>query len=81
MSTSKVIDTLHSQIDALQAQLQETTVSLNECRKKNSILSKRNEDMVEQLSNANHQAEIAQSLLKRKERRVADLEEQLTQTA
>ena len=35
--------------------------------------------MVEQLSNAKHQAEVAESLLKRKERRVQDLENQLTE--
>lgn len=77
--TSKVILDLQSTIDSLTKELNETKVSLNETKQKYSILSKRNETLVEQLSNFKHQYEVNQSLLKRKERRVLDLENQLTE--
>lgn len=77
--TSRVIDDLQSTIDNLKNELNETKATLSETRQKYSILVKRNETMVEQLSNAKHQAEVAESLLKRKERRVLDLETQLTE--
>lgn len=76
--TSKVIDALQRELDALRGDLLETRETLAETRHKCSILQKRNETMVEQLSNAKHQAEVAESMLKRKERRVVDLETQLT---
>lgn len=80
-ATSKVILDLQSTIDSLRAELAESKVTLNETKQKYSILSKRNETMVEQLSNSKHQAEVAESLLKRKERRVIDLESQLTEVS
>ncbi|GMF08134.1 unnamed protein product [Ambrosiozyma monospora] len=76
--TSKVIDGLHSQIDTLSTDLNETKAILAETKQKYSILQRRNETLVEQVSNAKHQAEVSEALLKRKERRVTDLENQLT---
>lgn len=77
--TSKVIENLHLTIDSLKADLNETKITLAETRQKNSILTKRNENLVEQLSNSKHQTEVAESLLKRKDRRILDLENQLTE--
>lgn len=79
--TSKVIENLQTTIDSLKTELNETKATLSETKQKYSILSKRNESMVEQLSNTKHQAEVAESLLKRKERRVLDLEAQITEVA
>ncbi|ODV85568.1 hypothetical protein CANARDRAFT_181575, partial [[Candida] arabinofermentans NRRL YB-2248] len=77
--TSKVIDQLHSQIDDLSLQLNENKAQLSELKQKYSISQRRNETLVEQLSNAKHQTEVSAALLKRKERRVLDLEIQLTE--
>lgn len=79
--TSKVIENLQTTIDSLKSELNETKATLSETKQKYAILSKRNESMVEQLSNVKHQAEVAESLLKRKERRVLDLESQITEVA
>ncbi|GMM30778.1 hypothetical protein DAMA08_035230 [Martiniozyma asiatica (nom. inval.)] len=76
--TSRVIESLQATIDNLKNELNETKVNLNETKQKHTILQKRNENMVEQLSNAKYQAEVAESMLKRKERRILDLETQLT---
>lgn len=76
--TSRVIDSLQREIDDLKRNLLENRETLNETKQKYSILQKRNETMLEQLSNSKHQAEVAESMLKRKERRVLDLENQLT---
>ena len=78
-ATSKVIDELQSKIDQLGGDLNETKESLREYKQKNSILRKRNDNLVEQLSNAKHESDMSESLLKRKERRVVDLEAQLTE--
>lgn len=78
-ATSRVIDQLQSKIDQLSGDLNETKESLRESKQKNSILRKRNDDLVEQLSNAKHESDMSEALLKRKERRVADLEAQLTE--
>lgn len=77
-STSRVIDDLQKNIDVLKRELSETKIILNETKQKYSILQNRAESLVEQLSNSKHQNEITESLLKRKERRILDLEVQIT---
>ncbi|QPG73651.1 hypothetical protein FOA43_000963 [Brettanomyces nanus] len=79
-STSKVIDELQSEIDDLKCELNETKEILGETKQKNSILKRRNDTLVEQLSNAKHESDMSEALLKRKQRRVLDLENQMTET-
>ncbi|GME75319.1 unnamed protein product [[Candida] boidinii] len=76
--TSRVIESLHQQIDTLTNQVNELNADVTELKQKNSLITRRNETLIEQLSNAKHQTEVSESLLKRKERRVIDLEIQLT---
>ncbi|RKP29405.1 hypothetical protein METBISCDRAFT_4587, partial [Metschnikowia bicuspidata] len=73
-STSKVIDSLHSQIDELKNELEILKASHNESKKRHTILSSRNDSLVDQLANYKHENEMINALLKRKERRIADLE-------
>lgn len=75
-----MIVSLQSEIDALKQDLLETRQQLGESKQKCSIYQRRNESMLEQLSNAKHQAEVAESMLRRKERRVLDLETQLDES-
>lgn len=58
--------------------MNENKETLRETKQKNSILRRRNDTLVEQLSNAKHESDMSEAMLKRKERRVSDLEEQLT---
>lgn len=74
--TSKVIDSLHSQIDLLKTELDTTKVAHDEYKKKYLISSKKNESFVDQLANAKHENDMINALLKRKERRIVDLEDQ-----
>lgn len=74
--TSRVIDSLHSQIDTLKDELENLRVSHADYKKKHSILSTKNESLVDQLANCKHENDMINALLKRKERRIADLEEQ-----
>lgn len=74
--TSRVIDSLHSQIDSLRSELQELQMSNSDYKKKTSILASKNDSFVDQLANCKHENDMINALLKRKERRVADLEDQ-----
>lgn len=74
--TSRVIDLLHSEIDSLKKELEDLKVVNDEYKKKNTILNKKNELNVDQLANAKHENDMIHALLKRKERRIFDLEEQ-----
>lgn len=74
--TSKVIDSLHSQIDLLKTELDSTKVAHDDYKKKYLISSKKNESFVDQLANAKHENDMINALLKRKERRIVDLEDQ-----
>lgn len=75
-STSKVIDSLHSQIDELRSELELLKLSHNDHKKRNTILSTKNDSLVDQLANYKHENDMINALLKRKERRIADLEEE-----
>lgn len=74
--TSRVIDLLHSEIDSLKKELEDLKVVNDEYKKKNTVLNKKNELNVDQLANAKHENDMINALLKRKERRIFDLEEQ-----
>ncbi|CCE85913.1 Piso0_005553 [Millerozyma farinosa CBS 7064] len=74
--TSRVIDLLHSEIDSLKKELEDLKVVNDEYKKKNTVLNKKNESNVDQLANAKHENDMIHALLKRKERRIFDLEEQ-----
>lgn len=74
--TSRVIDSLHSEIDALKTELADLRMSNSENRKKASLLTTKNESLVDQLANCKHENDMINALLKRKERRIVDLEEQ-----
>ncbi|KAG7702965.1 hypothetical protein KL933_002283 [Ogataea haglerorum] len=77
--TSKVIESLHMQIDGLKGQLDDTQAELDEFKRKLSVVVKHNETLAEKLSSARHQNEVSESLLSRKERKVLDLEAQLAE--
>ncbi|ODV67436.1 hypothetical protein HYPBUDRAFT_156241 [Hyphopichia burtonii NRRL Y-1933] len=74
--TSKVIDSLHSQIDSLKNELDSIKISHDDYKKKYSIIAKKNDSFVDQLANAKHENDMINALLKRKERRITDLEDQ-----
>lgn len=73
-TSSKVIDSLHQEIDTLKSELESTKLSNSSYKKKFEILSKKNELYVDQLANAKHENDMINALLKRKERRIVDLE-------
>lgn len=77
--TSRVIDSLHSEIDALKTELADVRMSNSENRKKASLLATKNESLVDQLANCKHENDMINALLKRKERRIVDLEEQYSE--
>ncbi|ODV77653.1 uncharacterized protein CANTADRAFT_55739, partial [Suhomyces tanzawaensis NRRL Y-17324] len=74
--TSRVIDSLHSQIDTLKTELDSVRISSDDYKKKYSLILKKNESFVDQLANAKHENDMINALLKRKERRITDLEDQ-----
>lgn len=74
--TSRVIERLQAEIDDLKNEAEELKISNQSYKKKNEILSKKNESFVDQLANAKHENDMIGALLKRKERRIADLEEE-----
>lgn len=75
-SSTKVIDSLHSKIDELTDELTTLKQSHQELTKKHSIVAKKNDSFVDQLANAKHENDMLSALLKRKERRILDLEDQ-----
>lgn len=77
--TSRVIDSLHTQIDTLKTQLETIKSSNDDFKKKNTLLNSKNESFVDQLANAKHENDMINALLKRKERRITDLEDQFNE--
>lgn len=73
-STSRVIDDLHSKIDVLTEELDNLKVSHSEHKKRSANLSTKNDSLIDQLANCKHENDMINALLKRKERRIADLE-------
>ncbi|KAK6197997.1 SWI5-dependent HO expression protein 3 [Scheffersomyces amazonensis] len=78
-NTSKVIDSLHSQIDSLKEQLETVQLSCDDYRKKYTVVSQKNESYLDQLANSKHEGDMINALLKRKERRIIDLENQINE--
>lgn len=78
-SSTKVIDSLHSKIDELTDELTALKQSHQELTKKHSITAKKNDSFVDQLANAKHENDMLSALLKRKERRILDLEDQFNE--
>lgn len=76
--TSKVIDQLHSTIDALRHQLESSDLEVSKEKRKYSTLKQKSDSLIDQLVNAKHENEVMSGMFKRKERRITDLEEQLT---
>lgn len=76
---SKVIDQLHQQIDLLKEELDTTKMLLDEFKKKYALVAQKNELIVDQLANVKHENDMINALLKRKERRILDLEEQVNE--
>lgn len=74
--TSRVIDSLHSEIDTLKNELESVRLSHDTYKKNFAVASKKNDLFVDQLANAKHENDMINALLKRKERRIIDLEDQ-----
>lgn len=74
--TTKVIDSLHSEIDSLKNELESVKLSHDNYKKNYAVASKKNDLFVDQLANAKHENDMINALLKRKERRIVDLEDQ-----
>lgn len=74
--TSRVIDSLHSDIDGLKNELESLKVSHDNYKKNYTVATKKNDLFVDQLANAKHENDMINALLKRKERRITDLEDQ-----
>lgn len=74
--TSRVIDSLHGEIDDLKTELENVKQTSEDYKKKCAILAKKNDLFVDQLANAKHENDMINALLKRKERRINDLESQ-----
>lgn len=73
-TSSKVIDSLHGEIDQLKEELENVKTSNNNYKKKYELANKKNELYIDQLANAKHENDMINALLKRKERRILDLE-------
>lgn len=72
--TSRVIDSLHSEIDELKSEREHLKLSHDEFKKRNAILTSKNDSLLDQLANYKHENDMINALLKRKERRITDLE-------
>ena len=77
--TSRVIDSLHSKIDDLKNELESVKSSHDNYKKNFTVVSKKNDLFVDQLANAKHENDMINALLKRKERRIIDLEDQYSE--
>ncbi|RLV89080.1 SWI5-dependent HO expression protein 3 [Spathaspora sp. JA1] len=75
-TSTKVIDSLHQTIDRLTNELAIVKQSHEELTKKFAIVSQKNDSFVDQLANNKHENDMLSALLKRKERRIVDLEDQ-----
>lgn len=79
--SSRVIDSLHQQIDVLKNDVETHRSSSEDYKKKYTLAAKKNDSIVDQLANTKHENDMINALLKRKERRIADLEEQFNEMA
>ncbi|KAL7666074.1 SWI5-dependent HO expression protein 3 [[Candida] zeylanoides] len=75
-TSSRVIDSLHSTIDQLKQELETSRGAHDDYRKKYALAAQKNDSFVDQLANAKHENDMVHALLKRKERRISDLEDQ-----
>lgn len=75
--SSRVIEALHSEIDELKSELIQARSRSEELKKTNDVIKKRRDQLVEQISNVKHENDTVNALLERKQRRIADLENQL----
>lgn len=80
-NTSMVIESLHGEIDRLKKELEQLSSNYDLQKRSSITANKRNELYVDQLANAKHENDMINALLKRKERRILDLEEKLDSTS
>jgi SWI5-dependent HO expression protein 3 len=78
-SSTRVIESLHRELDELKLEMLNYKNRNAELKKANEIVTRRRDQLVEQLSNSKHENDTVNSLLQRKERRIASLEEQLNE--
>jgi hypothetical protein len=78
-SSTRVIESLYRELDELKLEVLNYKNKNAELKKANEIVTKRRNQLVEQLSNVKHENDTVNSLLHRKERRIASLEEQLNE--
>ncbi|KAH3680105.1 hypothetical protein WICMUC_000506 [Wickerhamomyces mucosus] len=76
-SSSRVIESLHNEIDQLKLENLKLKNSNDELKKANELITNRRNQLLEQLSNSKHENETINSLLQRKQRRINDLEDSL----
>lgn len=74
--SSRVIDSLHQQIDSLKDEVETLKTSSEDYKKKYTLAAKKNDSIVDQLANTKHENDMINALLKRKERRILDIEDQ-----
>ncbi|KAH3663835.1 hypothetical protein OGAPHI_005238 [Ogataea philodendri] len=77
--TSRVIESLQGEIDRLGDEVDDKDTEIADLKRKLAVVSRQNQVFGEQLSNARHEREVAEALLSRKERKLLDLEAQLTE--
>lgn len=77
--STRVIESLHRELDELKSELLNTKNRNEELSKANDIVKKRRDQLVEKVSNLKHENDTIGSLLQRKARRVHDLEERLNE--
>lgn len=75
VKSSKVIDQLHLQIDELKQELELVKLSADEYKKKYTLVMQKNDLTLDQMANLKHENDMINALLKRKERRIIDLED------
>lgn len=78
-SSTRVIESLHKEIDELKSEVLKFKSNNEELKKTNELVRKRRDQLMEQLSNSKHENETVNSLLQRKQRRINDLESQLNE--
>ncbi|ANZ76533.1 BA75_03875T0 [Komagataella pastoris] len=78
--TSRVIESLHERISSYSQSLEESKLELNEYKRKYNTVQKRLDSVTDQLENSKYQHDTVSSMLKRKERKITDLELELTDT-
>ncbi|KAI5950261.1 SHE3 [Candida jiufengensis] len=73
-SSTKVIDSLQSNIDKLTDELTKVKQSNQELKHQKQFLTSKNESFIDQVANLRHENEMNLAMLKRKDRRILDLE-------